>query len=90
MTREEAKDIAIKGLKRISDRHLTQSIADTKELIDKIYDYIDTPTKFCNDCSECDRSKVDEQTFYKGYCNTLLVPVYLSFGCIHFRQKEAK
>lgn len=41
----------------------------------------------CRNCKKCDFSKSEEQTFHKGYCNDLLMPVNLNFGCNKWKEK---
>jgi len=84
VTREEAKDTAIKGLKRISDRHLTQSISDTKELIDKIYDEFESKS-----CTNCIYFGDEYSTCAKSHNMNMAVDIdYL--GCGMHEQKEEK
>ena len=69
MTRDEAIDI--------------ETIDEAINNINKIYDDIENRT--CINCRYCEFDVEDKQTFCKGFCNELLHPVHLNFGCNMFK-----
>ena len=84
MTREEAKDTAIKGLKRISDIHLTQFISDTKELIDKIYNEFEY-----RNCKTCKYFSEEYSTCSKSHNMNMAVDIdYLGCGMHEFKEEK--